>query len=605
MSDDTITSLTRDVEVLQLVLNQLHTQTMPDQSKNLVARALAKVNSIAQQVDSSEGHSRLAALYEVSQTLGTSLDLEEVLNQVMDSAIHLTGAERGFLVLVEDGLENPVVRVGRNMEQQTLEEDKMRVSRTVIRTVAESGEGILATNAQSDPRFSEQESVLMYSLRSIICTPLLSRDQVIGVIYVDNRVKEGLFEEDDLTLLNAFAAQAAAAIQNANLFTQTDRSHAARVHELESLAWISRELNYQKTLEEVLKVCRDWALENTSAEDVWIAVEVDDEHGLPVMQVGAGAKPGRLINPQDEVLRGVLEGHTPHIFAAGNGQPARLVVPVLSREGLLGVLGAEWPDQVPPEAMQMVSRLANQMALGFEKMRLYERIIEEREKQAAFVSIMTHELRLPMTSIMGYSDLLKQGALGPVNEQQMEFLSVIRTNVGRMSTLVSDLSDISKADHGRIHLDPARIHLEDVIAAAVDAKQKDLNERQQSLDIQVAPGLKSYADANRTQQVIKYLLDNASSYAPHGSRISLQARPVDRTARVEISDQGPGIDPGDQPFVFDEFFRSEREHIRAVNGWGLGLTAAQKLVSLMGGEIGFDTAPGTGSTFWFTLPLES
>ena len=127
----------------------------------------------------------------------------------------------------------------------------MEVSRTVIRQVLESGSGILSTNAQKDPRFSGQVSVINYALRSILCAPLQTRGRTIGVIYVDNRAQIGLFQEDDLSLLETFATQAAVTIENARLYTQTDESLSARITELETFSQINRELNAQLDLDYV------------------------------------------------------------------------------------------------------------------------------------------------------------------------------------------------------------------------------------------------------------------------------------------------------------------------------------------------------------------
>lgn len=177
---------------------------------------------------------RLSALYEVSSQLGKSLDLGEVLNQVMDSIIQLTGAERGFLMLYDAEQDKLQTRAARNFDQETIEADAINISHTVIERAISIGEGILSSNAQEDDRFSGQESVVGYQLRSIMCAPLLVRGQTLGAVYVDNRLFSGVFEKDDLGLLVTFANQAAIAIENARLFTQTDQALARRVEELSS-----------------------------------------------------------------------------------------------------------------------------------------------------------------------------------------------------------------------------------------------------------------------------------------------------------------------------------------------------------------------------------
>ena len=163
-------------------------------------------------------HEQLSALYEVSRVINSTLDLEEVLKQVMDTIIELTGAERGFLMLIDDETGELEFKVAREMDRKTIDDSSFQISRTIVRQVASDGVPIVTTNAQADPRFRAQESVVSYSLRSILCVPLRVKDRVTGVVYADNRIKHGLFGDRDRDLLVAFANQAAVAIENARLF---------------------------------------------------------------------------------------------------------------------------------------------------------------------------------------------------------------------------------------------------------------------------------------------------------------------------------------------------------------------------------------------------
>lgn len=164
-------------------------------------------------------NAQLRALADTSNVVNSSLDLTTVLNEVMDTIIRLMGAERGFLML-RDAEGVLQFRIARNVDRESLDTSAFHVSRTIISQVADSGEPVVTTNAQADPRFSAQESVVGYNLRSIICVPLKYRDRVTGVIYVDNRIRTGLFGEKERDLLAAFANQAAIAIENARQFQQ-------------------------------------------------------------------------------------------------------------------------------------------------------------------------------------------------------------------------------------------------------------------------------------------------------------------------------------------------------------------------------------------------
>src|SRR5579859_4298280 len=202
---------------------------------------------------------RYGKLYEVSRVIGSSLDLQTVLDQVMDAIIQLTGAERGFLMLLDDE-RNLDVRVERNFDQETLTSDSFAVSRTITHRVVDNAQSIVTTNAQDDPRFAGTQSVVTHALRSIMATPLRVRGQIIGVIYVDNRMRSGLFSASDLEALDAFAGQAAVAIDNARLFSATDKALTARVEELTMLQWIDRQLNETLDLPTMMNLTIEWSL---------------------------------------------------------------------------------------------------------------------------------------------------------------------------------------------------------------------------------------------------------------------------------------------------------------------------------------------------------
>ena len=160
---------------------------------------------------------RLALLYRLSQTFNSSLDLNEVLNRVMDEVISATRAERGFVMLHEaDG--RLVFRVARGMDQETIDDPQFQISRSVVERVARQGQPILTSDAQRDDRFSMRRSVKVLGLRSILCVPLKIKDEVSGVVYVDNRLQVGIFTQADLELLTAIASSAAIAVENARLY---------------------------------------------------------------------------------------------------------------------------------------------------------------------------------------------------------------------------------------------------------------------------------------------------------------------------------------------------------------------------------------------------
>jgi adenylate cyclase len=178
-------------------------------------------------------YSHLKALAGIGQVVNSTLEIDEVLQTVMDTIVRLTGAERGFLMLRDERGEM-AIRIARNWEQESINKNEFAISRTVIERVINGGEAILTTNAREDSRFGEQESIIAFNLRSILCVPLTAKSELIGVIYADNRIRSGIFSESDRDLLLGFANQAAVAIENARLFSSLKRT-LEEVTELKNL----------------------------------------------------------------------------------------------------------------------------------------------------------------------------------------------------------------------------------------------------------------------------------------------------------------------------------------------------------------------------------
>jgi adenylate cyclase len=240
MSESPSLPVEQQMKNLSQLAGQIRTSILPIRA-NLQADTLENISQLesrlyrlAQEVAAfAEERTNLLALTEISQVINSSLDLDDVLRIVMDNIVRLTGAERGFMMLRDhDG--QMTTRIARNWEQESLNESEHAVSRTVIEKVIETGEAILTTNAQEDPRFGKQESIIAFNLRSILCVPLKVKNDLIGVIYADNRIRTGIFNESQRDLLGVFANQAAIAIENARLFASL-RSTLAEVTELKNM----------------------------------------------------------------------------------------------------------------------------------------------------------------------------------------------------------------------------------------------------------------------------------------------------------------------------------------------------------------------------------
>lgn len=233
---DSLEQLSRLAEDLRILLASHHTElqkagmTLPSQilsNSKTISRSLDELNKSLSDFETERKN--LEALVQIGHVINSSLDPKTVLNEVVDTIIRLTGAERAFLMLRDETAEMHTV-IARNWERESLRPDEYELSRSIIRQVMEEVRPIVTTNAQNDPRFGNQASIITYSLRSILCVPLIVKEGIIGVIYADNRAREGLFTEKEGRLLAAFANQAAIAIENSQLY-ETIRNHADELEE--------------------------------------------------------------------------------------------------------------------------------------------------------------------------------------------------------------------------------------------------------------------------------------------------------------------------------------------------------------------------------------
>lgn len=208
---------------------------LPSNAIDMLRRARTRAEALNNQVGGLESELRqLRGLAETTSLINSSLDTSDVLNQVIDKVVQLTGAERGYIVLRNEATGELEFRVARGLDQEALGEDEFIISNSIVERVASTGEPVLTHNALSDPRYQGQQSIVGFALRSILAVPLTVGNQTIGVVYCDNRIRAGLFKDHEMNLLNAFAHQAAVAIQNARLFTAL-RSRLEEISEIRTL----------------------------------------------------------------------------------------------------------------------------------------------------------------------------------------------------------------------------------------------------------------------------------------------------------------------------------------------------------------------------------
>ncbi|WP_184446284.1 ATP-binding protein [Rhodospirillum centenum] len=219
-----------------------------------------------------------------------------------------------------------------------------------------------------------------------------------------------------------------------------------------------------------------------------------------------------------------------------------------------------------------------------------------------FVAVMSHEVRTPLNALLGFADLLLQT---PLTAEQREWVTLQREAGEALLTVVSDVLDFSKLEAGRLEVDPHPFQLARLARSTSDLVRPTAEERGLALRVAVDPRLPEVVqgDAKRVRQVLLNLLNNAVKFTERG-HVALAVFPVaDGRVRFEVLDTGIGIAPEQQERLFQEFVQADRATARRYGGTGLGLAICRRLVDLMGGAIGVESAPGRGSLFWFELPL--
>ena len=237
--------------------------------------------------------------------------------------------------------------------------------------------------------------------------------------------------------------------------------------------------------------------------------------------------------------------------------------------------------------------------------RLYRQLETANRHKSEFLANMSHELRTPLNAVIGFSEVLQEKMFGDLNEKQLDYVNDIHTSGKHLLSLINDILDLSKIEAGRMDLEVSEFHLPAMLETALTLVRERASRSGIKLALEVDPGLGGVrGDERKLKQVTVNLLSNAVKFTPQGGSVRLAARPNGTAIEVSVADTGVGIAPEDQALVFEEFRQVGADSARKAEGTGLGLALAKKFIELHGGTIRLDSAPGRGSTFTFTLPVQ-
>jgi signal transduction histidine kinase len=235
----------------------------------------------------------------------------------------------------------------------------------------------------------------------------------------------------------------------------------------------------------------------------------------------------------------------------------------------------------------------------------FERLAEANRMKSEFISIVSHQLRSPLSNLAWAIELLMSGKLGKIEEQQVEYFKILKENSDRMKDLVKDLLIVSRIESARLFLKREEFSLEELVKEIIKEFEPFAKASNCQIEFSFEENLpKIYGDRYQIRQVIENLLDNAIRYTKGKGKVKIKIKKEKNFVHFEIEDNGVGIPKEDQKFIFQKFFRASNVLKYKTQGTGLGLYISKAIIERSGGKIGFKSQEGVGSTFWFKLPIK-
>ena len=481
----------------------------------------------------------------VDKAVTTLGELDQVLNAAVNTAVQLTGAEEGSLLLLDEASGELYMRASKNFNDEFASSFRVFVQDSLAGQVIESGAPVMLD--ESTP----QKIKTSYLVHSLLYVPLRIRDRIIGVLGVDNQTPGKKLSDKDRAILITLADYSALAIDNAQLFL---RSETERL-QLETI------LDQIENGVIVIDSENRLMILNHTAQQ---ALEIEGEFiGEDVNTLLFDPKLRALIASQEEnVQREEIELSDGRVFSA--------------QKTLIEGVGQAI-------VMQDVTYLKE-----------LDRIKSE------FVTTVSHDLRSPLTAILGYIELIER--TGEINEQQEEFIRRIQNSVEQISLMITDLLDLGRIEAGLdTTKEPTNIRklaLEVVDNLESAARTADVKF---NIDLEEEIGV-VFGDPIRLRQMVTNLLDNAIKYTRAGGEVSFGMRAENRQVILNISDNGSGIPQNELPLLFDRFFRGSNV-ADDIPGTGLGLAIVKSILDNHNGRIWVDSSLGSGASFTVVLPL--
>ena len=572
---------------------------------------------------------QFSALNDVTQQITSTFNVDFLLQTIVERAEAMLDCEASSILLFDEEKKDLYFRVVTGPVAEKLINQPIERNKGISwRTVTEKRPIISNKILQSEIWNEQIDADTGFQTDSMLAAPLMTQGEVIGVIETINKKNKQPFNEIDQEILEAFAGQAAIAIENAQLYTQTDQALSDRVEELSIMQNIDRELNTSLDIERAMQITLDNAMLRSHADAAFIgSLDANHQHVHIVAAEGYQNESEPLKDQVLDVyeydhLRSAIEtGSTESVVVRSQmnavlaGGKRQTIIPITRENATIGLLVLESysEEAIQDNTMDFLIRLCDHASIAIANAELYRQVQNANVAKSEFVSFVSHELKNPMTSIKGYTDLLIAQAVGPVSEPQANFLNTIRSNVERMNVLVSDLSDESRIEAGRMRLEFVELDLHNVLDEVIRSQTTMIENKDQTITINMEENIPHiWADRVRVVQILANLISNANKYTPESGEIIFSAEEspnvwdtegAPQVVHIAVKDNGMGISEEDQRNIFQKFFRTESAKTSDAPGTGLGLNITKNLTEMQGGKIWFESAVGEGTTFHVTFPV--
>lgn len=561
------------------------------------------------------------SLVDVIHTINDELEIQTLLDLILDKAIELLDVEAGSFLMVDSTTGELEFVAVQGDKRDELLHTRLPFGRGIAGQVAQfNAPKITNMVEKNDHWYSGVDAMTSFKTQSMLTVPLEYNREVLGVLQVVNRNDGANFVESDQLLLTAFANAAAVSLENARLHHQTDQQLQARVEELSLLQEVDQDLGTNLDMQATGDRALDWMLRLFGATAGCMTIFTEDGELLGYSEIGYDTElplAGTGINNFPGIIGRTLRTAEPIVvqdisddpdYVIGNRNTKSIMtVPIIHDQHVIGAFSVESEEYglYTTEDLQNGETFVNHITAALANSRLYHQVKLANFAKSEFVSLVSHELKNPLTSIKGYGDLLLGGMSGgKLSSVHEEFVNTILGNVKRMERLVKDLTDVSRIDTGQFQIDRGPIPMTTVVSETANTVQSMAAEKDIDIHLKLMPTSPIVmGDQARLVQVLTNLMSNACKYSPPNSNVYVSLSNGNGMVKCTVKDEGFGIAKEEQQRLFTKFFRSQDPDIRQSNGTGLGLSISKAIVELHDGEIGFESELGEGSTFWFTVPV--